>query len=446
MNYLLKQILSGDKYVKAVFIFLLVISLVATYSAMSRIIVGSGSTSTQFVKHSMFLLFGIIIAETIKLMDFGMIRKLGYLFIIGAFVLMMAVFVKGGGRGGSMRFSQYGQPFEFVKFGVVLVMADQITRFQKKEYENKAFWYVVFTVLCLLILPIATQNLSTALIIFGVMILMMWVGNVDAKRIFGFAAILITLVILALQIPRIVDYEVIKDMPGGVVIERAYTWRSRVDELEQRKLGKGNQIATEEKAEENVQVTASKVALLNGGWFPHGPGSSKQRNALPEAHNDYVFAIACEEWGFVMGVMIVLAYLIVVWRAIRYQLKAEKYYRGILVFGCSMLILIQAVVHIAVSVGVIPVTGQPLPMVSQGGSSILVMSACFGIILKATAGDEASSIFNMKTDDEEAKTDEKEDVKEEMEVKTAEEVKKEVKEEVVIEEDIEEIVIESDNN
>ncbi|MCQ2329371.1 MAG: FtsW/RodA/SpoVE family cell cycle protein [Paludibacteraceae bacterium] len=442
MNYQLKQILSGDKYVKAVFIFLLLISLIATYSAMSRIIVGSGSTSTQFVKHSMFLLFGIIIAETIKLMDFGMIRKLGYLFLIGAFVLMMTVFAKGGGRGGSMRFSQYGQPFEFVKLGIVLVMADQITRFQKKEYENKAFWYVVFTVLCLFILPIATQNLSTALIIFGVMILMMWIGNVDAKRIFGFAAILISLVILALQVPRIVDYEVIKDMPGGAIIERAYTWRSRVDELEQRKFGKGNQIATEEKAEENVQVTASKVALLNGGWFPHGPGSSKQRNALPEAHNDYVFAIACEEWGFVMGVMIVLAYLIVVWRSIRYQLKAEKYYRGILVFGCSMLILIQAVVHIAVSVGVIPVTGQPLPMVSQGGSSILVMSACFGIILKATAGEDASSIFNVKTD-EEAKTDE--EVKEEVEVKT-EEVKKEGKEDLVIEEDIEEVVIESDNN
>lgn len=434
MNYLLKQILSGDKYVKAVFVFLLLISLMATYSAMSRIIVGSGSTSYPFVKHSMFLLFGIIIAETIKLMDFGMIRKLGYLFLIGAFVLMMAVFVKGGGRGGSMRFSQYGQPFEFVKFGVVLVMADQITRFQKKEYENKAFWYVVFTVLCLLILPVASQNLSSALIIFGVMILMMWIGNVDAKRIFGFAAILITLVIIALQIPRIVDYEVLADMPGGSILGRTYTWRSRVDELEYRKFNIGKESEQMERVEENVQVSASKVALLNGGWFPHGPGSSKQRNALPEAHNDYVFAIACEEWGFVMGVMIVLAYLIVVWRAVRYQLKAEKYYRGILVFGCSMLILIQAVVHIAVSVGVIPVTGQPLPMVSQGGSSILVMSACFGIILKATAGDEASSLFNLGAGEEEVKN-EKEEI-----------VVNEETSEPDIDENIEEVVTDSDNN
>ena len=137
------------------------------------------------------------------------------------------------------------------------------------------------------------------------------------------------------------------------------------------------------------QVADAKIAICRGGWFPNGPSSSQQRYHLAEAYSDYIFSIAAEEGGFLLGSVIMLLYVGIFWRAVKIVRQEQKMYRILLVTGCAMLIVTQAAVHIAVSVGAIPVTGQPLPLISKGGSSVVVISACFGIIARVSAAQQS---------------------------------------------------------
>lgn len=372
----LDQLFPGDRLVRAAFLCLLALSAVVTYSAMSRLIVGSGSVTSLYLKHITGLIIGIFTVAFLTNINLTSTKVLGIFALGGGFLAMIGLLIGGVAIGGSLRFTALGQPGELIKIGMIIfaaIMLEKIKKLRDQGEPTTRATVGMTVAMFIFVLPIATQNLSTAAIIALTMALMMFAGGIDWKYILAIAAILGTVAFLVIFIvPRTMDQTTYKKIPLIGKFDRMYTWNSRFEGH----MGD---------AEENIQVTASRIAILRGGWLPKGPGTSHQRDLLPDAHNDYVFAIACEEGGFLTGILITALYLIVFIQAVRYSMHTDRFFRKMLILGAALLIVIQAAVHMAVSVGLMPVTGQPLPLISMGTSSIIVISICFGIILKISA-------------------------------------------------------------
>ena len=161
---------------------------------------------------------------------------------------------------------------------------------------------------------------------------------------------------------------------------RAYTWVARIENF-----SKSSDPNEKYKIHSsNLQPVHGQIAIARGGIFPHGPGTSVQRNRLPEAFSDFIFSIIVEELGLIGGVFVIMLYLILLFRAGRIVWKSTTVYPAVLVMGLALIIVLQAFIHVAVSVQLIPVTGQPLPLISRGGTSILITCIYFGLILSVT--------------------------------------------------------------
>ena len=215
----------------------------------------------------------------------------------------------------------------------------------------------------------------------------MGVGRM-AKVLVITLALGLSVISIAWIIPEQQFMEIAKEHPVVGKAKRAYTWKSRLDEFGKKEKNADQQNGRIIVTDKNRQEVYSRVAVCRGGWVPNGLGSSLQRNYLPEAYSDYVFANAVEEWGFFLGLIIMLLYLTLFGIALYYVYKEERVYRKMLMLGCAFVMTLQAAVHIAVSVGAMPVTGQTLPLISRGGSSILVVSAMIGLMIKITVKEE----------------------------------------------------------
>jgi cell division protein FtsW len=234
-----------------------------------------------------------------------------------------------------------------------------------KDFKN-AFLPIILPVLliCLLIAP---ANFSTAFLLFFVCILMMIVGRVDIR----FIGLLLLLGIVGFGLLLLLG----QVFPGFVRVE---TWVTRISDFI-------------EKPDEVYQVVQSKIAIANGGWLGEGPGNSIQRNYLPSPYSDYIYAIICEEYGVVGGAVLIGIYLFLFFRIIRLVTKSSKAFGAMVALGLSLLLVIQAYLNIGVAVNLLPVTGQTLPMVSMGGTSILFTCVAFGILLSVSKYMEAVS-------------------------------------------------------
>lgn len=405
--------MKGCKAIWVIYIILIVLSCTFTYSAMSSLVLDGSSVSAPFLKHVMFLVLGSAIIVFIQILDFRMLRILSPCFLAFAVILLVIVTIKGGGEDvAANRFSAIGQPSEYVKLGLILVMSEVIMQLgNKSEFPKKAF-YIVIGILAVIIFLILAENLSTAIIISATMVVMMWAGGLGLVRVGRLVLIALIavagLISIAFIVPKEKFYVIAKDYPVIQKIDRIYTWRGRLERHfgeEAKNMSEDVVIVTDN----NRQEVYAKVAVCRGGWFPSGLGSSLQRNYLPVAYTDYIFAIAVEEGGFMLGIFIVLIYLTLFMICLYYIVfKEKKIYRKLILLGCAFVITFQAAVHIAVSVGAMPVTGQTLPLISRGGASILVVSAMFGLIIKITAtpSDQTSIYAPQPVTEENPQTDE----------------------------------------
>ena len=224
---------------------------------------------------------------------------------------------------------------------------------------------------------IALDNLSTAVLLFGVCFLLMFIGHVKlirlAKLTFGLIAVALLLVLM------------LKIMPESWTekgpLSRAETWKSRIDNFGSHKQQAEDSYFTI--TDDNYQVAHAKIAISNGGLFGKIPGNSTERDFLPQAYSDFIYAIIIEELGLVGGVFVLLLYVILLIRAGMIARKTRKLFPKYLVLGSALILSIQAFVNMAVAVNLIPVTGQPLPLISRGGTSTLITCAYFGLILSA---------------------------------------------------------------
>ena len=379
MDSLIKKYFRGDSTLWIVFIALCLVSVVEMYSASSTLAYQAANYSAPVMRHVGFLGLGALLAIAVHLVPYRYIRLLSYLGLALSVVLLILVIFKGKSENEASRWLVIGgvqfQPSEIAKLSVIIVAADFISRIKNKVDEKKYFWRTI-TMLGIICTLIVLDNLSTAIILFLVVYIMMFIGRISVVRL-GLLAI-------SLMIGLVIGYGALKMIPKDSdlgIFKRGTTWVARIDRhLHSDDNEKYNSVITDD----NRQVQYGKIAVAKGGFFGVFPGNSEVRDYLPQAYSDFIYAIIIEEMGLLGGIGVMLLYVILLFRAGRIATKSPTVFPAVLVIGLSLMIVIQALINMAVATNLIPVTGQPLPLISRGGTAILITCIYFGIILGIT--------------------------------------------------------------
>jgi cell division protein FtsW len=267
------------------------------------------------------------------------------------------------------------QPSELAKLSVIIVAADLISRIRDNKKDEWVYFrntVIMLIGICGLIL---LENFSTAFILFVVVFIMMFIGRISIKYLGSMAGILV--------ISLVIGYGAVKAIPENSMphmFKRAYTWVARI-ERHSDKDGKVNKYVINDK---NRQEKYGQIAIARGGVFGVMPGNSVERDYLPQAYSDFIYSIIVEEMGLIGGIIVIILYLILLFRAGQIATKCSSVFPAILVIGLCLMIVIQTFINMSVATSLIPVTGQPLPLISRGGTSILITCIYFGIILGIT--------------------------------------------------------------
>jgi cell division protein FtsW len=270
------------------------------------------------------------------------------------------------------------QPSELAKMAVIIVTAFILSKFQEEDGANpKAFKYIMWIVGIVFIL-IAPENGSTAALLFGVVFLMMLIGRIPWKLLGKLTALIGIALTIFVSIIMITPASVYNKIPG---LHRVETWQSRIKGFFEDKEAVP---AAKYDIDKDAQIAHANIAIATSHVIGKMPGNSVQRDFLSQAFSDFIFAIVIEELGLLGGAFIVMLYLWLLIRAGRIAKRCDKYFPAFLVMGIALLLVCQAMLNMMVAVGLFPVTGQPLPLISKGGTSTLINCAYIGMILSVS--------------------------------------------------------------
>ncbi|MBN2639566.1 MAG: FtsW/RodA/SpoVE family cell cycle protein [Bacteroidales bacterium] len=379
MNRILANI-KGDKVIWAVVFILTILSFLAVYSSTGTLAYKyqGGNTMHYMIRHGIFLLFGLLLMYLAHLVRYTFYSRIFQILFYIAVPLLLLTLLFGLNLNDARRalplpFHLSFETSDLAKLTLVVYLARMLTKKnQELEDFNKVLMYLILPVflVCGLILP---ANLSTAALLFTTSMVLIFIGRVKITYIVSVVAITIMLAGMTLGILFM--------MPEGKQW-RLDTWKSRIESFSK----KGGE------TQDSYQVEQSKIAVATGGLFGKMPGKSTQRNFLPHPYSDFIFAIIVEEYGLVGGTVVVLLYLILLFRAVRIVTKVPRNFGVFVAIGLSFSLVFQALINMAVAVHLLPVTGQPLPLVSMGGTSVLFTSLSLGILLSVSrdveSGDE----------------------------------------------------------
>jgi cell division protein FtsW len=363
----------GDRWIWLIVILLSVWSLLAVYSATGTLAYKKGVGSEQFlIKHLVMIVGGIALMYFSHLLDYRYYAGISKVLMVITIPLLAYTLIFGASVNEASRWvtipiiNQTFQTSDLAKLALITFLARTLSKKQENIKDVKKSFLPIMAAVCAVFVLIALANLSTALMLFGVSILLLIMGRISIKQI--------SIVCLAGVI-----------LLGAVMMlgPRRKTYISRIDTF-----------IHPEKADPDkaFQANQAKIAIATGGIFGKGPGNSTQRNFLPHPYSDFVFALIIEEYGMVGGVGLVLLYLLFLYRCVLIVTDSPKAFGALLAAGLSFSLTIQAFANMAVAVGLGPVTGVPLPLVSMGGTSILFTSVAFGIILSVSRDIEEKKI------------------------------------------------------
>jgi cell division protein FtsW len=372
MMDLASKLFKGDRSVWVIFMLLCFVSLVEVYSASSTLAYKQPYFWAPIMKHGTYLFLGaglVLFIHNIPNRFFSIA-----IILLPVSVIMLAVtpFIGVEANDAHRWLSFMGitfQPSEFAKLACIVFVAFVLSRRQEVFTKDKKFWIILIGVgvTCAFII---LDNFSTAFLLFLVCFLMMFVGQMPWKKM---ALLLGCLIILLISF--------IKFMPEKYIPDRFDTWKSRVDNFGKEE-DKNKFVITDG---DDYQVKLAKVAIARGGFLGQLPGRSTQRDYLPQAYSDFIYAIIIEEMGLILGgIGVLMLYVFLMFRVAIIARKCEKQFPKYLSLGCGLLIVIQAFINMAVAVNLIPVTGQPLPLISRGGTSTILTCVYFGIILSVS--------------------------------------------------------------
>ena len=377
-------IFHGDPVIWIIFFILCAISIVEVYSATSTLSYKDGHYWMPVVKHSTFLFVGFIITFFVHNIHCRWFRLYPLLFIPLSWILLILTPFVGESVNGAYRgiplLGVNIQASELAKGTVVIATALILSITQTPKGTDKhAFKFIlILTVItCLLIAP---ENFSTAAILFIVVVFLMFIGHVPYIQLGKLLGILTILGTFAVTIIITLPDETLTKIPKG---HRFTTWKHRIDKFSNH--GDETEVtpATYNMAD-NAQVANAKIAIATSNIIGKLPGNSVQRDFLSQAYSDFIYAIILEELGLVGGIGVVLLYIILFFRAGKIARQCERNFPAFLVMGLSLLLVIQAMINMCVAVSLIPVTGQPLPLISRGGASTLINCVYIGMILSVS--------------------------------------------------------------
>ena len=389
MNKKIGNIFKGDKVIWMVFFFLCMISIVEVFSASSGLTYKSQNYVGPIAYHAGTIIAGVVVAIitlNIPCRYFKLMTP--FLLLITGLMLLIVLF--GGGKStndASRWISILGftiQPSEIAKGTLVLTVAQILSAMQRENgADRQAFkWIMWFTIpTCALI---GVENLSTAALLFAVIFLMMFIGQVPMRQLGKLAAVIAILGVFAISMIMLVgdtskeddNTQLVKteqvEQPAkknfvGKMLHRADTWKSRI-----LKFGKDDVTPQEYDLDKDAQVAHANIAIVSSGVIGKGPGKSTERDFLSQAFSDFIFAIVIEELGLLGAVAVVFLYIFLLYRTARIASRCENNFPAFLAMGLALLLVIQAAFNMMVAVGLAPVTGQPLPLISKGGTSTII--------------------------------------------------------------------------
>ncbi|MFZ9939446.1 MAG: FtsW/RodA/SpoVE family cell cycle protein [Bacteroidia bacterium] len=366
MSALLSINLRGDRYIWLIAGLLMLASTLLVYSATGSLAHRQRNSDTEYFlfRHIGISGLGLILmfaVHHIPYKYFGRIAQFGW---IPAILLLLYTLMKGTELNDASRWVEIPllgvsfQSSEWARFAIVLFLARFLSRHQEEVDQWKAIFLPLILPVGLTFLLIAPDNLSSAALFLLVVLLMLGVGSVRFKHlfvlIFGCAFFISTFVAITYHFDWF----------------RSKTWVSRIETF-----------LSSDLSREPEQITHARIAIVTGGLLGKGPGKSTQRNFLPQAYNDFIYATLLEEYGIVGGAVICILYLGLLFRVLRAIHRSDNLFGSLMAAGLTMMLTVQALANMAVAVGLVPVTGQSLPLVSWGGTSVLFTCISLGIIL-----------------------------------------------------------------
>jgi cell division protein FtsW len=368
----LTKTFKGDRAIWGLVALFMVYSLLAVYSSsVSVAFKNYGGNTTYFLRSQLvMLLLSLVIIVVVHYLPYKVYFAMAGLMLIVSAGLLVLTFVFGARINEATRWlvipgtGFHLQTSDIAKVALVIYLARTLSKYQK-ELGNfmlvSKYLMLPVAVICALIMP---ENLSTSLMILGMSLIILFIGRVPFKFLLAYAGMAALGVVLFAMV-----------LTAFTKDNRVEVWKTRIEHY----------FSGEPDSDGDYQVNQAKIAISTGGLFGKAPGRSTQRNMLPQSNSDFIFAIIIEEYGLLLGAIpLILAYMILLFRAITIAKKCETAFPAFLVLGLTTMIVVQAIINMLVAVGLFPVTGQTLPMVSWGRTSVLVMSFSIGTILSVS--------------------------------------------------------------
>ena len=400
MNKRIGNIFKGDKVIWMVFFFLCMISIVEVFSASSGLTYKSHNYVGPIAYHTGTIIAGVVVAVVTLNIPCRYFKLLTpFLMLITA--IMLLIVMLGGGKStndASRWISIMGftiQPSEIAKGTIVLAVAQILAAMQRETgADRQAFKWILWITIpaCL---AIGVENLSTAALLFGVVVMMMFIGQVPIRQLAKLVAIIAACGIFAISMVMIIGHDTTgedeqltkveqveqpkKKSKVEKMLHRADTWKSRI-----LKFGKDDPTPQEYDLNKDAQVAHANIAIVSSGIVGKGPGQSVERDFLAQAFSDFIYAIVIEELGILGAFAVMFLYIVLLYRCARIASRCENNFPAFLAMGLGLLLVVQATFNMMVAVGLAPVTGQPLPLISKGGTSTIINCAYIGAILSVS--------------------------------------------------------------
>lgn len=399
-NKTLSNIFKGDKVIWMIFFFLCIISVVEVFSASSELTYKGGSYFSPLIKHIGILFLGIccmIVTLNIQCKYFKAVTP--FMLPI-SFISLIWVLFAGQATNGAQRWVSFVgiqfQPSEIAKGTLVLATAQILSAMQTDHgADQRAFKFIL--IVCGFIIPlIGMENLSTAALLCVVIFLLMVIGRVPMRqlgKLVGITASFMLVVFAGIMLigkdntqentDKKLTEQVKDDREEGVlgkIFHRADTWKSRIDKFASPK----EPTPEEVDLDKDAQVAHANIAIASANVVGKGPGNSVERDFLSQAFSDFIYAIIIEELGIEGAVVVAVLYIMLLFRTGRIASRCENNFPALLAMGLALLLVSQALFNMCVAVGLVPVTGQPLPLISKGGTSSMINCIYVGVILSVS--------------------------------------------------------------
>lgn len=398
MNQKLQNIFKGDKVIWMVFFFLCVVSVVEVYSASSELTYKGGNFVAPMMKHIGLLIVGIFAMIVVLNIQCKYFKIATPFMLVLSYVTLLIVFFIGQSTNGASRWmSLFGlqfQPSELAKGALILSAAQILSAMQTENGADRRAMKYILLVAAVPVLFICVENLSTAALLCVVLYLMMMIGRVPGRQL----GLLLGTVVLALGLVFTTVMVFGKDKNEEIAknhlteqtdsasedgssgfFHRMDTWKSRIDKFSQPEVP-----PQDVDLDKDGQRSHAYIAIATSNFIGKGPGNSVERDFLSQAFSDFIYAIIIEETGVVGAFVVAMLYIILLFRTGRIASRCENNFPAFLAMGLALLLVIQALFNMCVAVGFVPVTGQPLPLISKGGTSTIINCIYIGVILSVS--------------------------------------------------------------